>query len=212
MTVELSAATPAERIAASRPTPDGGATDAFAQRGPLMDLILFTPPSYRDARGFFRETWRADRYADAGIAHTFVQDNVSYSQRGVLRGLHFQEPNGQGKLVSAILGQVYDVALDVRVGSPTFGQWAGFHLSEENGCQLYLPPGYAHGFMVLSEVALFSYKCTDYYAPAAEAIIQWDDPDLGIEWPTEIAPIVSPRDRTGRRLSDFSASELPRWR
>ncbi len=186
-------------------------TGALARTTDIPGLVLIAPKVYRDARGFFREIWHADRYVEAGIAEPFVQDNVSYSQRGVLRGLHFQEPGAQGKLVTAVLGDVYDVAVDVRVGSPTFGRWAGVHLTGENGLQLYLPPGVAHGFIVLSDVALFAYKCTAYYAPAAEGVLRWDDPDLGIAWPAGITPTVSPRDAAGRRLRDFAPHELPRW-
>jgi len=190
---------------------DHTSAGALARTADIPGLVLVAPTVHRDARGFFREIWHADRYVDLGIAEPFVQDNASYSQRGVLRGLHFQEPGAQGKLVTAVLGHVYDVAVDVRVGSPTFGRWAGVHLTGDNGLQLYLPPGVAHGFIVLSDVALFSYKCTAYYAPAAERVLRWDDPDLGIVWPAGIAPTVSPRDAAGRPLRDFALHELPRW-
>ena len=195
----------ADRLAAER-------ARTFARSTDLPGIVLFTPPVYRDPRGFFRETWRADTYAAAGITDAFVQDNMSYSQRGVLRGLHFQQPAGQGKLVTAVLGHVHDVVVDVRVGSPTFGRSECFDLTEENGRQLYVPPGFAHGFVVMSEVALFAYKCTAYYAPASEHVVQWNDPDLQIAWPAGVEFTISARDGAGRRLRDFAPDELPRWR
>jgi dTDP-4-dehydrorhamnose 3,5-epimerase len=165
---------------------------------------------FRDERGYFLETWSEERYAAAGIDARFVQDNLSYSRGGVLRGLHFQEPHAQGKLVSVLRGEVFDVAVDVRVGSPTFGRWEGFTLSAENGRQLYLPPGFAHGFVVTSEDALFAYKCTDYYHPGAERTLLWSDPELGIEWPVE-SPLVSPKDRGGLPLREVPPEHLPRF-
>lgn len=200
----------------SRPRRPDGAVDVPDVRTPatnaeLPGVVLLSPAVHGDARGFFRELWRADAYAAAGITEPFVQDNVSYSERGVLRGLHFQHPCGQGKLVTAVLGQVYDVVVDVRGGSPTFGRWSGFELSGERGEQLYVPPGFAHGFVVLSAAALFAYKCTAYYNPATERVLRWDDPDLGIAWPDGIERTVSARDAAGRRLRDFAPEELPRW-
>ncbi len=192
------------------PHPDGAR--GFASATDLPGVVLFSPPVYRDPRGFFREVWRADRYTAAGIREAFVQDNVSYSQRGVLRGLHFQEPEGQGKLVSALMGAVCDVVVDVRLGSPTFGRSECFELSEQNGRQLYVPPGFAHGFVVLSEVALFAYKCTAYYSPAHERVVMWNDPELRIDWPADLEFTVSPRDAAGRPLREFAPDELPRWR
>lgn len=176
----------------------------------LPGVLLVQPPVYRDGRGFFRETWRAERYAAAGIPDRFVQDNVSLSGRGVLRGLHFQEPNPQGKLVSVLRGEVWDVAVDVRAGSPTFGRWTGYTLSEENGWQLWIPPGFAHGFVVTGDEALFAYKCTDVYRPEAEATVLWNDPELGIEWPVGDA-LVSDRDARGVRLRDLPPERLPRY-
>jgi len=176
----------------------------------LPGVLLFQPPVFRDGRGFFRETWREERYRDAGITRPFVQDNVSLSGRGVLRGLHFQEPHPQGKLVSALRGSVWDVAVDVRAGSPTFGRWVGYTLSEENGWQLYVPEGFAHGFVVTSDEALFAYKCTDVYHPEAEATVRWDDPDLAIPWPTDSA-LVSERDQRGTPLRDVPPERLPRY-
>ena len=142
---------------------------------------IIEPKVFGDQRGFFLETYSQKRYQDAGIPGIFVQDNLSLSRRGVLRGLHFQNPNAQGKLVSAPMGEVFDVAVDIRVNSPTFGKWVGVHLSGENKRQFWVPPGLAHGFVVLSETALFSYKCTQYYAPQDEHAIMWNDPDIGIE-------------------------------
>ncbi|HEY0035220.1 MAG TPA: dTDP-4-dehydrorhamnose 3,5-epimerase [Longimicrobium sp.] len=176
----------------------------------LPGVLLVQPPVFRDARGFFRETWRADRYADIGITGPFVQDNVSLSARGVLRGLHFQEPGAQGKLVCVLRGEVWDVAVDVRVGSPTFGRWTGHFLSAENGCQLWIPEGFAHGFLVTSDEALFAYKCTAPYRPEAELTLLWNDPDVGIEWPA-VEPLVSFKDERGVRLRDLPPERLPRW-
>jgi dTDP-4-dehydrorhamnose 3,5-epimerase len=181
------------------------------ETGPIDGLVMFEPRVHRDGRGWFRETWHAPRYAEGGLDVLFVQDNVSRSARGVLRGMHFQEPHGQGKLASVLGGEVFDVAVDIRVGSPTFGRWAGYRLSEENGRQLYLPPGLAHGFLVLSEWAVFEYKCTEVWSPESEHVLRWDDPDLGIEWPLDVAPELSARDRGGRRLRDFAPGELPSY-
>lgn len=175
----------------------------------LPGVLIFEPKRFGDARGYFMETWRDSTYSEAGIGERFVQDNLSFSQRGVLRGLHFQLPEPQGKLVSCPLGAVYDVAVDIRSGSPTFMQWFGIHLSAENGLQLYIPPGYAHGFCVTSEQALFSYKCTKYYDPAGDAGIRWNDPDLGIDWPTDLDITVSDKDANAPHLHTLSSSELP---
>ncbi|HEX8363212.1 MAG TPA: dTDP-4-dehydrorhamnose 3,5-epimerase [Longimicrobium sp.] len=176
----------------------------------LPGVLLVQPPVFRDARGFFRETWRADQYAGIGITGPFVQDNVSLSARGVLRGLHFQEPGAQGKLVCVLRGEVWDVAVDVRAGSPTFGRWTGYPLSAENGWQLWIPEGFAHGFVVTSDEALFAYKCTAPYRPEAEGTVLWNDPDLGIEWPA-VEPVVSYKDERGVRLRDIPRERLPRW-
>ena len=171
---------------------------------------MIEPKSFGDARGYFFETWHAERYAQAGVAPTFVQDNVSRSVRGILRGLHLQHPFGQGKLVQVLDGEVFDVAVDVRHGSPTFGQWAGENLSSDNKRQLYIPPGFAHGFCVLSESALFSYKCTELYHPETELSVAWNDPDLGITWPIA-APALSKKDAEASRLRDIPAERLPRF-
>lgn len=170
---------------------------------------IIEPKVFGDQRGFFLETYSQKRYQDAGIPGVFVQDNLSLSRRGVLRGLHFQNPNAQGKLVSAPMGEVFDVAVDIRVNSPTFGKWVGVHLSGENKRQFWVPPGLAHGFVVLSETALFSYKCTQYYAPQDEHAIMWNDPDIGIEWPLVEGIQLSAKDKEGIKLASFDRSKLP---
>lgn len=163
----------------------------------IPDVLRIQRRVFDDERGWFVEAWNAASYINAGIDADFVQDNVSYSRRGVLRGLHLQRfPHAQGKLVSVLAGEVFDVAVDVRPESGTFGQWVGETLSAENGLQLYIPPGFAHGFVVMSEAAVFSYKCTKLYAPASEIGFRWDDPEIGIDWPLGVAPIVSPKDRS----------------
>jgi len=177
----------------------------------LPDVTLIEPRVFGDARGFFLETWSAAKYAAAGLPATFVQDNLSFSARGVLRGLHFQNPHAQTKLVTVLQGEVYDVAVDIRVGSPTFGQHVGVVLSEENKRQLYIPQGFAHGFCVTSETALFAYKCTDYYAPDCEGGILWSDADLGIAWPVE-RPALSGKDDKYPRLRDADRDKLPQFR
>jgi dTDP-4-dehydrorhamnose 3,5-epimerase len=154
----------------------------------LSGVLVIEPHVIGDSRGFFMESWNAARYEEHGITDSF-------SAHGVLRGLHFQNPRAQGKLVSVLRGEVFDVAVDIRVGSPTFGGWTGSTLSEENGRQLWVPPGFAHGFVVTGESALFSYKCTDYYAPEYDRSILWNDPEIGIQWPVE-NPSLSERDRS----------------
>ena len=150
----------------------------------LKDCVIIEPKVFGDHRGFFLETFQADRYRDAaGIELPFVQDNHSRSGRGVLRGLHFQKTKPQGKLVRVVRGEVFDVAVDIRKDSPSFGNWEGVILSEQNHRQFWVPPGFAHGFVVLSEVADFEYKCTDYYDPSDEGALFWDDADLGVNWP-----------------------------
>lgn len=167
----------------------------------IPGVLRFEPKVHGDARGFFFESFHAGRYAEAGLTLPFVQDNLSRSGRGTLRGMHFQEPRAQGKLVQALSGAVYDVAVDVRKGSPTFGRWVGCELTEENRHQLWVPPGFAHGFCVLSETADFFYKCTDVYAPEHEGSVRWDDPDIGIRWPIE-APLLSAKDAQAPLLRD----------
>lgn len=175
---------------------------------PLPGVILIEPKVFGDARGFFQETFHAERYREAGITGTFVQDNHSRSSKGVLRGLHFQIRHPQGKLVRVTRGSVFDVAVDIRRGSPAFGKWYGAVLTEENHRQLWVPPGFAHGFAVLSETVDFLYKCTDYYHPDDEGGLIWNDPDVGIEWPIE-NPALSEKDRNYPRLKDIPASGLP---
>ncbi len=174
----------------------------------LSEVKVIIPNVFVDERGHFSETWNRVRYQEAGIAEEFVQDNLSYSKKNVLRGLHFQNPNAQGKLVSVLDGEVFDVAVDIRVGSPSFGQWVGVYLSSSNCKQLYVPPGFAHGFCVTSDHALFSYKCTDIYNKAAEHCIIWNDQDINIHWPIS-NPIVSDKDQDGVLLSLLGLSELP---
>ncbi len=170
----------------------------------IPDVVLTEPQVFGDDRGFFMETWQARRFADYGIAAHFVQDNHSRSRQGILRGLHYQVSQPQGKLVRVVAGAVYDVAVDMRRDSPTFGQWVGAILSAENMHQMWVPPGFAHGFYVLSESADFVYKCTDYYAPEFERVIRWDDPDLAIAWPlvNGAPPLVSPKDEAGAAFAE----------
>lgn len=177
----------------------------------LPEVLLVEPQVFGDARGFFMEAYHAGRYADAGIPYTFVQDNVSRSRRGVVRGLHYQEPDAQGKLVSALEGAVWDVAVDVRLGSPTFGRWVAAELSAENKRQLWVPAGFAHGFAVVSDEALFVYKCTAYYRPEHERAVRWDDPSLGITWPIDRPPQLSTRDAVAVPLGEVSPSLLPSY-
>jgi len=174
----------------------------------LPGVLILEPKVFGDERGFFMETWQRQRYRELGIDADFVQDNLSFSQAGVLRGLHFQNPNAQGKLVQVLQGEVYDVAVDIRIGSPSFGQWAAVRLSSENKRQFYVPPDFAHGFCVLSETALFSYKCTDYYNSDAEASIRWDDPAIGIKWPID-SPSLSEKDRDALTLDRLPRERLP---
>ena len=176
----------------------------------LSGLLVIEPSVHGDERGFFMESYSRDRYAAAGLPREFVQDNLSLSAQGILRGLHLQNPHGQGKLCSVLEGEVFDVAVDVRVGSPTFGQWGSVTLSSENKRQFYVPPGFAHGFVVLSERALFSYKCTDFYSSESELGVAWDDPDIGIEWPID-APTLSGKDAKNPRLKNIPKETLPSY-
>lgn len=159
----------------------------------LEGVLILEPRVFEDDRGSFMESWNDSRYKEFGIEGPFVQDNVSVSNRGVIRGLHFQDPNPQGKLVSVLHGGVYDVAVDVRIGSPTFGKWIAVELTAENRRQLWIPEGFAHGFQALSDGTVFSYKCTSYYSAGHEHSVRWDDPDIGIEWPIAEA-LLSPKD------------------
>lgn len=174
----------------------------------LPGAVVFEPQRFGDQRGFFMETFQRDRYAEAGLELQFVQDNFSRSRHGVLRGLHYQMENPQGKLVTVMRGEIYDVALDMREYSDTFGEWVGVTLSAENGRQLYIPPGFAHGFCVLSEEADFHYKCTDFYDPASERAVVWNSPELQIDWPLE-NPIVSEKDQAGSVFAHADRYESP---
>ena len=167
----------------------------------LNDVIIIEPRIFKDSRGFLYESFSKQKYYDAGIQCDFVQDNHSYSEKGVLRGLHFQTDLPQAKLVRVIRGEVYDVAVDLRKASPNFGKWFGARLSEENSRQMFVPEGFAHGFCVLSDHAEFLYKCSNYYSPAGEGGILWNDPDLNIDWPLE-NPVLSDKDQRFPRLKD----------
>jgi dTDP-4-dehydrorhamnose 3,5-epimerase len=173
----------------------------------LAGLLIVEPRVFRDPRGYFLETWNRQRYRDAGIDADFVQDNMSFSHRGILRGLHFQNPNAQGKLLQVIEGEVFDVAVDIRRSSSTFGRWHGVVLSATTKQQFYVPPGFAHGFAVLSEVALLQYKCTASYSPRDEVSIRWNDPNIGIEWPVR-DPVVSEKDARGLLLREVPEDRL----
>jgi len=172
----------------------------------LAGVLIIEPKVFGDERGFFLETYQEERYQELGIKERFVQDNHSYSSKGVLRGLHFQKTKPQGKLVRVLDGEVYDVAVDINPDSETFGQYVGVTLSGTNHKQLYVPPGYAHGFVVTSETAHFLYKCTDYYDPSDEGGIIWNDADVGIEWPLETAPQLSAKDQVNQTLGQYAAS------
>jgi dTDP-4-dehydrorhamnose 3,5-epimerase len=170
----------------------------------LPGVIRIEPEIFKDQRGFFMETWQARRFHEAGIDAHFVQDNFSRSSKGTLRGLHYQIQQPQGKLVRVVSGEVFDVAVDLRKSSAGFGQWVGEVLSAENRNQLWVPPGFGHGFLVLSDTAEFEYKCTDFYAPECERSIRWDDPDIGINWPLLDGeqPVLSAKDAAAAFLQD----------
>jgi len=168
---------------------------------PLPGVLLIEPGVHRDDRGSFLESFHAERYEAAGVVGPFVQDNVSVSRKGVLRGLHFQQPCSQRKLVGVLVGEVFDVAVDVRIGSPTFGKWTAHVLSADNGRQLYIPEGFAHGFLALEDHTVFAYKCSDYYRPDAERSLRWDDRSVGIEWPMRV-PLLSARDADASSLHE----------
>ncbi|HEX2668866.1 MAG TPA: dTDP-4-dehydrorhamnose 3,5-epimerase [Gammaproteobacteria bacterium] len=172
------------------------------QRLDIPDVVLIKPKVFGDERGWFFESWEARKFAAAGLDVPFVQDNYSRSVKGTLRGLHYQIKQPQGKLVRVTQGEVFDVAVDLRKSSPTFGKWVGTVLSADNKHQLWVPPGFAHGFYVLSETAEFFYKCSDFYAPEHERTLRWDDPKLGIAWPLSGTPLLSPKDRLGKPLAD----------
>lgn len=171
-------------------------------KGRIPGVLRVEPRAFPDARGYFTESYHAAKYRDAGLDVTFVQDNYSFSHRHVLRGMHFQRTYPQGKLVYVVSGEIFDVAVDLRRDSPTRGQWEGHVLSETNHHQLYVPPGFAHGFLVLSETAIVHYKCTDLYRPEDDAGIRWNDPDIGIEWPVA-SPMLSDKDAVLPCLKDL---------
>jgi dTDP-4-dehydrorhamnose 3,5-epimerase len=175
----------------------------------LKEVLIVEPDVLADKRGFFMETYHQKRYQKAGILQTFIQDNLSFSVKGTLRGLHFQVNRPQAKLVQVVSGEIFDVAVDIRKGSPTFGQWAGEHLSSDTRRQLFIPEGFAHGFCVLSETALFLYKCSNLYAHGDEGGILWSDPAIGIKWPIA-EPIISDKDNRLSCLSTLQPHQLPR--
>jgi dTDP-4-dehydrorhamnose 3,5-epimerase len=176
----------------------------------LPGVVVIEPRVFSDDRGYFLESWSRPKYLALGLPGEFVQDNVSLSGRGVIRGLHYQHPSAQGKLVMALRGEIFDVAVDIRRGSPTFGRWTGVMLSDSTLRQMYVPPGFAHGFAVVGESALVSYKCTSAYNAQHESSIRWDDPEIGIKWPVA-DPIVSAKDREALRLHDMPLDRLPRY-
>ena len=183
-----------------------------ARAAALPEVLVLEGALFRDHRGTFCEAWHAERYAALGLAERFVQDNVSTSHAGVLRGLHAQHPRSQGKLVSVLQGAVFDVAVDIRRGSPTFGQWTGERLTAADGRQMYVPPGFAHGFVVVSsEPAVVLYKCTEYYVAAHDLAIAWNDPAIGVEWPVP-DPILSEKDAAAPSLAELPPSRLPVYR
>lgn len=175
----------------------------------IPGLIIIEPRAFSDDRGVFFETWSQARYALAGLPEQFVQDNVSRSARGVLRGLHYQEPNAQGKLLSVLEGEIFDIAVDIRRGSPTFKQWVGATLSAENRHQLYVPAGFAHGFQAMSADATVLYKCTAFYDHESEHSVRWSDDELAIQWP--LPPILSDKDRDAPCLREIPQDRLPQF-
>jgi dTDP-4-dehydrorhamnose 3,5-epimerase len=174
----------------------------------LPGVLVLEPKVFRDDRGFFLETWNRARYEAIGLPGAFIQDNVSFSRKGVLRGLHYQHPTAQGKLITVLKGEVYDVAVDIRRGSPTIGRWVGTVLSAGNMRQMFVPPGFAHGFLVLSDGALFSYKCTECYQPKDEGCVLWNDPAIGIDWPVS-SPTLAAKDAAACCLADIPDDHLP---
>lgn len=177
----------------------------------LQGVLLIEPQLFGDERGFFMESWKSSSYGTAGLPEALVQSNFSRSAHGVLRGLHYQYPHAQGKLVSVLEGAVFDVAVDIRAGSPAFGRWAGVELSAANHRQLYIPEGFAHGFCVTSESALVHYMCSSEFMPQHDSAIAWDDPDLGIEWPSERFSL-SAKDASAPRLREVPERDLPPYR
>ena len=177
----------------------------------LEGVYIIEPKVFGDDRGYFMETYNKEHFAEAGLNMTFVQDNESKSNKGVLRGLHFQRKHSQGKLVRVTQGEVFDVAVDLRTGSPTYGQWDGVILNEENKKQFYIPKGFAHGFLVLSDDAVFNYKCTDFYSPEYDGGVMWNDPEINIEWPLEKIEniLLSEKDKNHPSLRELNLSEYP---
>lgn len=175
----------------------------------IPGVLLIEPRIFGDHRGWFMESWQRDRYLEAGIPGQFAQDNQAYSRRGVLRGLHLQHPQGQGKLVQVLHGEVFDVAVDLRQGSPWFGRWVGVTLDGDSKRQFWVPAGFGHGYLVLSAEALFSYKCTELYRPEYEFSVRWDDPDIGIDWPLDVVPALSDKDQAALNLRQIPAARLP---
>ena len=173
----------------------------------LEDVLIIEPRIFKDNRGFFMETYNQNKYQKSGINRLFIQDNLSYSVRGTLRGLHFQINHPQAKLVQVITGEIFDVAVDIRKDSPTFGKWTGVVLSDQNKRQMFIPEGFAHGFCVISETAHFLYKCSDFYAPDDEGGIIWSDPDIGIDWPVK-NPVISEKDKHHPRLYELAKQFL----
>lgn len=183
----------------------------FIQTG-LAGVVIIEPTVFGDSRGYFMETFQAEEFAAAGIKGPFVQDNQSKSTKGVLRGLHFQKEHTQGKLVRVVSGEVFDVAVDCRPHSKTFGKWVGVTLSAENKKQFYIPEGFAHGFLVLSDEAEFTYKCTDYYTPSAEGGVKWDDPAVGIVWPAVDGPVkLSDKDQQHKGFAEQTYEYFEKW-
>ncbi len=179
------------------------------QETDLPGVLLIEPPVFEDHRGFFMETYHSKKYRELGIHQAFVQDNHSHSVKGVLRGLHYQLHHPQGKLIYVVRGEIFDVAVDIRRGSPTFGRWTGYRLSDRNKRQLFIPEGFAHGFLVLSEVADVMYKCTELYAPGDEFGLLWSDPRVGITWPLEGEPVLSEKDSRFLPLFEIPPENLP---
>jgi len=179
-----------------------------AEKTAFQKAMIIEPDAFRDKRGYFMETYHKEKYEQLGLRAQFVQDNLSYSVRGALRGLHYQYPHDQAKLVQVIRGEIFDVILDVRRDSPTFGQWTGINLSDENNRQFYVPEGFAHGFCVLSETALVHYKCSEFYAPECEGGILWCDASVGVNWPIS-TPLLSDKDRGYPCLNDIPKNRLP---
>lgn len=176
----------------------------------LPEVKVLRPRVYGDARGRFVETWNAARWAEAGLPSAWVQDNVSFSHAGVLRGLHCQQPFAQGKLVTVLRGRAFDAIVDARVGSPDFGRWVGFELDAESLAQLYVPPGFLHGFVALEDDTIFSYKCSERYEPSAEFSVRWDDPAIGIAWPVA-TPTLAAKDAAAPLLAEVPEARLPRY-